>query len=238
MKTVAPILGLCLTVTMSQVACSNDWARTQYEDYRTRTTELDSETIVAGLKQALQQGVERGVSSLGRADGYLKNGNVQIPVPDNLRTAEMLLRKVGADKYADQFILTLNRAAEAAVPQAKAVFLDVIRKMTVTDAIGILRGADDAATQYFRRQSQVRLAASFRPIVARATDKVGVTAQYKSLVSRVERLGFVDTSELDLDDYVTAKALDGLFYMMAQEEMRIRRDPVARTTELLRRVFG
>jgi hypothetical protein len=210
----------------------------QVEVYRKQGTELDAQTIAAGLKQALELGSEHAAGTLGKVDGYLKNPPVHIPVPDQLQRAQSLLRKVGAGKYADQFITSLNRAAEAAAPKAKPIFVDVIRNMTIADAIGILRGPDDAATQYFRRHAQDRLTATFRPVVARATRDVGVTAYYSRFVDKAGRTGLVDTRGLDLDDYVTRKALDGLFYMVAQEEKRIRQDPVARTTELLRKVFG
>ena len=187
--------------------CSTDWVKEQYDEYRARHETLDAQTIAAGLKQALEHGTERAVGTLGQVNGFLKNPPVHIPVPDQLQRAESLLRRVGAGKYADQFVTSLNRAAEAAAPKAKSIFLDVIQAMTIQDAVDILRGADDAATQYFRRHSQARLTAAFQPIV-------------------------------DLDEYVTRKTLDGLFYMIAREEKRIREDPIARTTELLRKVFG
>ncbi len=219
-------------------ACSSDWVKTQYADYRGRYGDLDTGTIVAGLKEALEQGTTRGVAALGRAGGYLDNPRVRIPAPDELRKTEQLLRKVGAGRYADQFIVSLNRAAEAAAPQATSVFIEVIRKMSIQDAVGILKGADNAATQYFRRHSEAQLTAAFRPIVARATDRVGVTARYKQLLKAARGVGVIDARDLDLDAYVTRIALDGLYLMIAQEEKRIRQDPVARTTELLKKVFG
>lgn len=171
MTRLTSILALIAALFLLQLGCSSDWVKTQYEDYRKRTAELDTETIVAGLKQALEKGTQRGVLNLGTLDGYLKNGQVRIPVPEHLREVESLLRKIGADKYADQFIVSLNRAAEAAAPQAKEIFLDVIREMTIRDAVGILRGPDDAATQYFRRHSEVGLPRLFNPLsAARPTD--------------------------------------------------------------------
>jgi hypothetical protein len=222
----------------SYAGCSSDWVKQQVDEYRSHGQGLDTQTIAAGLKQALEIGSGRAASALGKVDGYLKNPPVHIPVPDQLQRAESLLRKMGAGKYADQFVTSLNRAAEAAAPKAKPILVDVIRNMTFEDAVGILRGADDAATQYFRRHSQDRLTAIFRPVVARTTSDVGVTAYYKRFVQKAAGTGLVDTRGLELDDYVTRKALDGLFYMLAQEERRIREDPVARTTELLRQVFG
>ena len=232
-------IGLLVAVfCVSYSGCSTDWVKQQVDEYRKQSQGPDAQTITAGLKQALELGSARAADTLGVVNGYLKNPSVHIPVPDQLQRAESLLRKVGADKYADQFVTSLNRAAEAAAPKATPIFVDVIRNMTIQDGVGILRGADDAATQYFRRHSQDRLIAIFRPVVARTTSDVGVTAYYKRFVQKAATTGLVDTRGLDLDDYVTRKALDGLFYMLAQEEKRIRQDPVARTTELLRQVFG
>lgn len=228
------LAALCASFT----GCSTDWVKQQVDQYQKQGQGLDAQTITAGLKQALEIGSERAAGTLGKVDGYLKNPPVHIPVPDQLQRAEGLLRKLGAGNYADQFVTSLNRAAETAAPKAKPIFVDVIRDMTIKDAVGILRGGDDAATQYFRRHSQDRLVATFRPVVARTTNDVGVTAYYKRFVQKAASTGLVDTRGLDLDDYVTRKALDGLFYMLAQEERRIRQDPVARTTELLRQVFG
>lgn len=228
------LAALCASFT----GCSTDWVKQQVDQYQKQGQGLDAQTITAGLKQALEIGSERAAGTLGKVDGYLKNPPVHIPVPDQLQRAEGLLRKLGAGNYADQFVTSLNRAAETAAPKAKPIFVDVMRDMTIKDAVGILRGGDDAATQYFRRHSQDRLVATFRPVVARTTNDVGVTAYYKRFVQKAASTGLVDTRGLDLDDYVTRKALDGLFYMLAQEERRIRQDPVARTTELLRQVFG
>lgn len=228
------LAALCASFT----GCSTDWVKQQVNEYQKQSQALDSQTIAAGLKQALEIGSERAAGTLGKVDGYLKNPPVHIPVPDQLQRAEGLLRKLGAGKYADQFVTSLNRAAEAAAPKAKPIFVEVIRNMTIEDAVGILRGGDDAATQYFRHHSRDRLTAIFRPVVARTTNDVGATAYYKRFVEKAASTGLVDTRGLDLDDYVTRKALDGLFYILAQEERRIRQDPIARTTELLRQVFG
>jgi hypothetical protein len=200
---------------------------------------LDAGTAAAGLKQALEHGTQQAVASLGRENGYFGNPRARIPLPENLVRLEKNLRKFGQGKVADEFTLSLNRAAEAAAPEAKAIFLQVIRKMSVKDAIGIVRGPDDAATRYFRQNSEDTLKSRFRPIVAAATDKVGVTNRYKRLLRDAGPVAqFVDVRSLDIDDYVTRKALDGLFVMVADEEKRIRQDPVARTTDLLRKVFG
>ncbi len=226
-------LVIVIGVQIPLGGCRTDLIKAAFEDNQG----LDAQTIAAGLKEALQQGTDRGVDTLGRVGGYLGNTQVRISVPEELRKAEKFLRKIGADRYADNFIVSLNRAAESAVPHAKAIFADVIHNMTVSDAVGILKGPDNAATQYFRRNSEARLSASFRPIVADATSRVGVTSYYKDFVRRAERLRLGQSKNMDLDNYITQKALDGLYLMIAAEERRIRQDPVARTTELLRKVF-
>jgi hypothetical protein len=233
MKAKILILVTVIGLQVSLVGCRSDLIKAAFENDQG----LDAQTIAAGLKEALQQGTQRGVNALGRVDGYLGNVQVRILVPEELRKVEKFLRKIGADRYADDFIVSLNRAAEAAAPHAKAIFVDVIRNMTISDAMSILKGPDNAATEYFRRNSETRLATSFRPIVASSTSKVGVTSHYKKFVKQAERLGLTGPKDLDLDNYVTNKALDGLYLMIAAEERRIRQDPVARTTELLRRVF-
>ena len=176
---------------------------------------------------------------LGQTDGFLGNEKVRIPMPDHLQRVSSGLRTFGQDKYADEFELTMNRAAEAAVPEAKAIFMEAIRNMTVEDAKSILDGPDDAATQYFRKVGADRLHTRMLPVVQEATTKAGVTNAYNSLVKQLDFLGGVmDTKSLDLNDYVTNKALDGLFLMIAEEEKRIRENPLERTTDLLKKVFA
>lgn len=200
---------------------------------------LDPGTAAQGLKQALEHGTQQAVSLLGRENGYFADPRVKIPLPENLARVEKTLRRLGQGKTADEFVLSLNRAAEVAAPEAKAIFLQVIRTMSVQDAIHIVRGPDNAATAYFREHSEAALRDRFRPTVAAATDKVGVTHRYKKFLKEAGPVAkLLDTRSLDLDDYVTRKALDGLFLMVADEERRIRQDPVARTTDLLRQVFG
>ncbi len=200
---------------------------------------LGEADIADGLKSALAQGVTAAIAGLGRTDGFWGNAAVRIPLPRSLEKAEDALRMLGQGARIDAFQLTLNRAAEQAVPQVAEVFGDAVRRMTLADARAILQGQPDAATQYFRRATAAALPARVRPYIEAATQKVGVTQQYKALMSDygplLQRAGVADT---DLDGYVTDKALDGLFHAIAAEEARIRRDPAARSTEILRRVFG
>lgn len=200
---------------------------------------LTNSEVIDGLKEALSKGTTSAISNLGKKDGYFANTKVKIPMPDSLKTVEDGLRKIGQDKYADEFVLTMNRAAEQAVPEAAELFGSAIRSMSVEDAKGILNGPDDAATDYFRRTSGEKLVNRFLPIVQQATDKVGLTSNYKAMIDRLGFMSkFVDAENLDLDRYVTNKAIDGLFLMVANEEKLIRENPAARTTELLKKVFS
>jgi len=200
---------------------------------------LSDEEVVKGLKEALSKGTQQAIANLGKDGGYLNNLDVKIPLPDELQQVEKLLRKLGQDKYADQFVATLNHAAEKAVPEAATIFADALSKMTLADAKSILKGPDDAATQYFRKTSEARLKERFLPIVQAATDQAGVTAAYKKLMQKAGPAAqFLSPAATDLDGYVDAKAIEGLFKMIATEEKRIRQDPMARTTDLLKKVFG
>lgn len=200
--------------------------------------ELSQEKIASGLKEALQVGTENAVHSTGRLDGYFGNPRIKIPMPEKLQTMEKGLRAVGQGDQVDAFVLSMNRAAERAAPEAKAIFWDAIGEMSFRDAEKILNGSDTAATDYFRRKTTERLATAFRPIVSDAMNQVGVTRQYKELVGRAQGIPFLKLEEFDLDDYVVRKGLDGLFYVLGEEERKIHREPAARVTDLLREVFA
>ncbi len=207
---------------------------------------LSQDQVVQGLKEALGKGVQHAVSGLGHDGGFLTNLNVKIPMPEKLRTVEKTLRALKQDKMADDFVNTMNHAAEQAVPEAAGVFGDAIKGMTIDDARNILTGTNNAATQYFRRTTETNLYSKFLPIVKTATDKTGVTSAYKRLMEKADTGGsfgsfgrsVLGAESMDVDAYVTNKALDGLFKMVAEEEKRIRENPVARTSDLLQKVFG
>lgn len=214
---------------------------------------LPTADIAAGLKEALAKGTTHAINSLGRDGGFWNNAKVRIPLPGKLEQAGKLARELGQGAKVDAFELSLNRAAEKAVPQVADIFGDAIRKMTLDDARGILAGGDHAATDFFRRVAGDALAARIRPIVARATDSVGVTQKYKAFTSgsgggvlggALDSLGALGGkskgghSPLDLDDYVTQKTMDGLFTTIAEQEQSIRQNPAARSTDLLKKVFG
>ncbi len=200
--------------------------------------ELDDGQVVSGLKEALSVGTANAVAATSAVDGYFANAAIRILVPEKARKAADLLRKVGFRREVDAFVLSMNRAAEKAAPQAKARFVDAIREMTFDDARRILGGGDTAATDYFREKTRQRLYDDFRPVVARSMDEVGVTRSYKRMMAKYASLPFARAESLDLDRHVTEKALDGLFYVVGQEEKKIRTDPAARVTEILRTVFA
>lgn len=201
---------------------------------------LGESDVVAGLKEALANGVETAVKTLGKQGGFMGNSLVQIPLPSSLQLVEKTARSLGQGHYADNFIGTMNHAAEEAVPEAAELLGEAIRVMSVEDATKILNGPDDAATQYFRRVSGEQLAQRFKPIVEKATNEAGVTAAYKGLTANAGSMlgGFLNQDSLDVDTYVTDQALDGLFKYIAIEEKRIRENPLARSTDLLKKVFA
>ena len=211
---------------------------------------LSQDQAVQGLKGALAKGLQGAIANLGHDGGFLTNLNVKIPMPEKLQTVEKAVRAMKQDKLADDFVNTMNHAAEQAVPEAASVFADSLKQMSIEDAKGILGGSNDAATQYFQRTTQTNLYAKFYPIVQKATAQTGVTAAYKNLMAKAnltQGLGSFGSTlsssvlgkdSMDVDAYVTNKALDGLFKMVAAEEQQIRQNPVARTTATLQKVFG
>lgn len=205
---------------------------------RLGSPDLADADIVRGLKEALGKGTTSAIKELGRDGGYLNNPRVKIPMPPPLRPIEKTLRFMGRQKQADEFVATMNHGAEKAVVEAASVFADSIKQMTFSDAKAILTGPNDSATQYFKRTSEKKLFERFLPIVQKVTESTGVTAQYKRLTERVPFGALNGKNQFDLDSYVTHKAMDGLFLLIADEEKKIRRDPLARTSDILRKVFG
>ena len=199
---------------------------------------LSNETVVSGLKEALRIGSGNALSLNGKVDGYFKNAAIKILMPEKLKPLEKGLRFAGQSRQVDEFVLSMNRAAEKAAPFAKDIFWGAIKRMTFSDATRILKGGDTAATDYFRGATTEELATAFQPIVTESMESIGVTRQYKVLAGRYNALPFVKSQAFDLDRYVVDKALDGLFYVLAEEERKIRTDPAARVTDLLRTVFG
>jgi hypothetical protein len=199
---------------------------------------LTDAEVARGLREALVQGAERAVLQLGREDGFLSNQAVRIAVPPSLTRADALSRKVGLRKYSDQLVTAMNRAAEQAVPEARALLVEAVNRMTIADAKVILTGPEDAATQYFRRHTEGALTAHLQPIVQQATQRVRVAEAYSQYAGRAARFGLIKKEDADLNAYVTRKALEGLYLTIAEEERAIRRHPMQQGTDLLRRVFG
>jgi hypothetical protein len=257
------LLGLALVVATLPFAAAgsgqfkdllNKVKQTPHGANSSLGSNLPNSDIASGLKEALAKGTTNAINSLGRSDGFWKNAKVRIPLPGKLEQAGNLARKMGQGARVDAFELSLNRAAEQAVPKVADIFGDAIRKMSLSDARSILAGGDHAATDFFRRVAGDALTARIHPIVARATDSVGCTQKYKAFTAgsggglggAMGSLGSLGGghkedkggSPLDLDNYVTGKTLDGLFAMIGEEEQSIRHNPAARSSDLLKKVFG
>jgi hypothetical protein len=199
---------------------------------------LSDGEIVSGLKEALQVGTQNAVGLVSKMDGYYKNPHIKIPLPGSVQKVEGLLRAAGFGQKVDDFELSMNRAAEHAAPQAESIFWDAVKKMSFTDARKILNGPDNAATLYFKDKTSNQLSGIFKPIVHQSMSTVGVTEAYQNLEQGMKAVPFGSSLGGDLDQYVTNKSLDGLFFMLAEEEKKIRQDPAARVTDLLRKVFA
>jgi len=199
---------------------------------------MSGKDAAGGLKEALTQGAGKAVTQLGRNDGFLGNPQVKIPLPAGLQKAEGMLRGLGMGKQADELVTTMNRAAEAAVPEAKALLVNSIQQMTVQDAKAVLSGGDDAATQYFRRTTAAPLAVKFKPIVVKAMARVKLAQKYDDFAGKAAKLGLLKEDDAHLDNYVTQKTLDGLYLMIAEEEKSIRKDPLAAAGNLAKKAFG
>ena len=199
---------------------------------------LTNAEIIMGLKEALNVGSNNAAGSASKLDGYFKNPIIKIPFPPEAREMESKLRALGMSKQVDDFILTVNRAAEEAAKQSASVFVNAITGMTINDGISILRGSDTAATAYLRRTTGEQLHAKFKPVIKNATQKVDVTKYWNPLATTYNALPFVKKVNTDLEEYITQRALNGLFTLVSQEEIKIRKDPVARVTDLLKKVFG
>lgn len=200
--------------------------------------DISNKDATGGLKDALIQAAGSAVGKLGVTDGFFANPKVKIPLPDSLKKVEKGMRMFGMGKQADELTLRMNRAAEAAVPEAKALLIDSVKKMSVQDAKDILTGGDDAATQYFKKTTSAPLAEKFLPIVKKATEDVQLAQQYNKFAETGARFGLVKKEQANLEQYVTQKALDGLYLMMADEEKAIRKDPLGASTSLIKKVFG
>jgi len=203
-----------------------------------KKSSLNNDQITAGLKEALRVGTNNTVQSTGRVDGYFRNEAIKILMPEKLRTVEKGMRLAGMGPQVDELVLSMNRAAENAAPLAKDIFIKAILEMSFDDARGILTGGDTAATDYFKAKTTDRLTDAFTPIVRQSMKDVGVIKQFDQLLKTAHQIPFLNAPSLDIHQYVVAKALDGLFLVLSQEERNIRKYPAARVTQLLKDVFG
>ena len=199
---------------------------------------LTAEEVAQGLKEALTNGISKGSDLVSKADGYFKNPEIKIPFPPDVKRVEDQLRQIGMGGEVDKFVLSLNRGAEDAAKESKAIFVTAIKQMTIDDAFGILKGQPDAATQFLKRTTTAQLKEKFKPIVQKSLDKVNATRYYGDLAGTYNKIPLVEKVNPDLNEYATDKAIQGLFTMIAKEEKNIRQDPLARTSDLLKRVFG
>ena len=201
-------------------------------------SDLSNEETSNGLKAALIQGAGKAVSKLGAVDGFLGNKLVKIQLPDSMKKAEKAMRMFGMGKQADELVLKMNRAAEAAVPEAKALLVDSVKKMSLSDAKSILTGPEDSATQYFKRTTSLPMGEKFLPIVKKATENVQLAQQYNKFAEIGGKYGLVKKEDANLEQYITQKTLDGVYLMMAKEEAAIRKDPIGQASGLIKKVFG
>jgi hypothetical protein len=220
-------------------------AQSPLDDLRKRAEEAlgnkrgpNDDRIAAGLKEALTVSTRKAVASTGHVDGFLKNAAIKILLPEKLRTVGKGMRLMGMGQQVDALEVGMNRAAEQAAPAARQIFIDAVTKMSIADARHILSGGDTAATEYFKTASREQLTAAFSPIVHRAMENVGVIKQYNQLMQNPMAARAAESQDFSIDKYVVGKTMDGLFYVMGEEERKIRKDPAAQTTALLREVFG
>lgn len=202
------------------------------------SAQLTESDAALGVRQALERGAAAAVASLGRRDGFLGNPKVRIPLPGGLEQAARLMRATGQGAKVDELVTAMNRAAEQAVPEARDLLVNAVKSMSIEDARRIVTGGDDAATQFFAAKTREPLTGRFLPIVTRATQRVGLAAKYNAVASRAAGVGLVKGDAVSVERHVTAKALDGLYLMIGEEERRLRQDPVVAGSALLRKVFG
>ena len=228
---VAFLLGACTTAQINQAI--SDANKVVGGDKPLTTAE-----VTEGLKEALIKGISNGSDLASQVDGYFKNAEIKIPFPPDVKKVEDRLRQLGLGGEVDKFIMTLNRGAEDAAKEAKPIFISAIKQMTIDDAWAILKGEPDAATQYLKKTTSVQLKEKFSPVIQTSLDKVNATKYYGEIINRYNSIPLVQKVNPNLNDYATDMAIQGLFTMIAKEEKSIRQDPLARTTELLKRVFG
>ncbi len=238
-------LILFAAITLSLQSCAQSWNLKNIEKQVENTVNtatghnsLSNDDIIKGLKEALNVGTTNSTGRASALDGFYKNNLIKIPFPPEADQVRTTVENLGMKPQVDKFVMTLNRAAEEASKEAKPIFVNAITSITIQDGMSILKGSDDAATQYLKGKTQAQLNAAFSPIVKRAIEKVEVTKYWNPIITKYNKIPLVQHVNPDLDKYVTDKALEGLFKLVAEEETKIRKDPAARVSEILRKVFG
>ncbi len=225
------MLGACTSAQISQTLSTVNQTMSGEQP-------LTTDQVGDGLKEALIKGISNGSDIASQLDGYFKNPEIRIPFPTEVKKVEDKLRQLGMGNKVDEFVMTLNRGAEDAAKEAKPIFISAIRQMTIEDAWGILKGDQNAATNYLKRTTSAQLKEKFSPVIQSSLDKVSATKYYGDVTNTYNKIPFVEKVNPDLNSYATDKAIEGLFTMIAKEEKNIRENPAARTTELLKKVFG
>lgn len=233
-KLIVLVLIVCMACTSAQI----NQAISDGNKMLNGDKPLTTDEVGAGLKEALINGISKGSDLVSQMDGYFKNPEIKIPFPPDVKKVEDRLRQIGLGGEVDKFVMTLNRGAEDAAKEAKPIFIAAIKQLTIDDAWAILKGEPDAATQYLKRTTSPLLKEKFKPVIQASLDKVNATKYYGEIINRYNSIPLVQKVNPDLNEYATDLAMQGLFTMIAKEEKNIRQDPVARTTELLKRVFG
>jgi hypothetical protein len=231
----------CFSLLIPLSACSQiDYKKIgkQIDKTVNQQKPLTNDEIIRGLKEALNVGSNNASSTASKVDGYFRNPVIKIPFPPEAKNIESKVRAIGMNKQVDEFILTINRAAEEAAKNAAPIFLNAITGMTITDGLSILRGNDSAATSYLKKTTSAQLHDKFKPVIKSATQKVDVTRYWNPIITTYNKMPLVTKMNPDLEEYITQKALTGLYYLVSQEEAKIRKDPAARVTDLLKKVFG
>jgi hypothetical protein len=239
MRRIVSLLSALVLLSVLPAAAQLDSILKEVETYsKSGVGSSEDSKVGAALKQALAVGTENAVKLTGKTDGYFGNQAIKILMPEKLRTVEKGLRAAGYGSEVDSLVLSMNRAAEKAAPEAKKIFTDAIGKMTIDDAQRILNGTPTAATDYFKDKTSASLTLAFKPIVDRTLEEVGTVKRYNALLGQAKAIPFLKTENYDIDRYVVGKALDGLFHVVGDEERKIRTDPAARVTSLLKEVFA
>jgi hypothetical protein len=239
MKILARIICFSLLIPIS--ACSQiDFKKLskKVDETVNQKKPLTNDEIIRGLKEALNVGSKNATSSASKTDGFFKHSLIKIPFPPEAKEIENKVRALGMNKQVDEFVLTINRAAEEAAKEAAPIFLNAITSLTITDGLKILKGNDTAATAYLKKTTSTQLHNKFKPIIKSATQKVNVTKHWNPIITTYNKIPLVTKLNPDLEEYITERALYGLFYLVSQEEVKIRKDPAARVTDILKKVFG